>query len=93
MRVAIGATGRDLIRLVIAHSVRLLLAGTACGIGLTFVLSRLARSGGGDGSIYDPDWPAFVVPVLIVFVIGALATLMPSRRATKIDPAVLLRTT
>jgi predicted permease len=93
VRVAIGATGRDLIRLVTAHSLRLLLAGTACGVGLTFVLSRLARAGGGDGSIYDPDWPAFAVPVVIVFVIGALATLMPSRRATKIDPAVLLRTT
>ena len=93
VRVAIGATGRDLVRLVTAHSVRLLLMGTACGVGLTFALSRIVRAGGGDGSIYDPDWPAFAVPVLIVFVIGALATLMPSRRATKIDPAVLLRTT
>jgi len=93
VRVAIGATGRDLVRLVTAHSFRLVLVGTACGIGLTFALSRFARAGGGDGSIYDPDWPAFAVPVLIVFAIGAVATLIPSRRATKIDPAVLLRTT
>jgi len=93
VRVAIGATGRDLVTLVTAHSVRLVLVGTAAGIGLTFALSRVVRASGGAGSIYDPDWPAFVVPVLIVAVIAVLATLIPSRRATKIDPAVLLRTT
>jgi len=91
VRVAIGATGRDLVRLVTAHSARLVLIGTACGIGLTFALSRIVRASGGAGSIYDPAWPAFVVPVLIVAVIGALATLIPSRRALKINPAVVLR--
>jgi predicted permease len=93
VRVAIGATGRDLVRLVSAHSTRLVLMGTACGVGLTFALSRVVRASGGAGSIYDPDWPAFAVPVLIVAVIGALATWIPSRRALKINPAVLLRIT
>jgi predicted permease len=93
VRIAIGATERDLIRLVTAHSVRLVLFGTAAGIGLTFGLSRVVRASGGADGIYDPDWPAFVVPTLIVAVIAALATLVPSRRATTIDPAVLLRTT
>jgi len=91
VRVAIGATGRDLVRLVSAHSLRLVLLGTACGIGLTFALSRVVRASGGAGGIYDPDWPAFAVPVLIVAVIGALATWIPSRRALKINPAVVLR--
>jgi ABC-type antimicrobial peptide transport system permease subunit len=93
VRVAIGATGRDLVRLVTAHSARLVLIGTACGIGLTFALSRIVRASGGAGSVYDPDWPSFAVPVVIVAAIGAVATLIPSRRATKIDPAVLLRIT
>jgi len=47
---------------------------------------------GGAGSLYDPTWPAFVLPVLIVFVIAALATWIPTRRAMRINPALLLRT-
>ena len=91
VRVAIGATGRDLVRLVSAHSLRLVLLGSACGVGLTFALSRIVRASGGAGGVYDPDWPSFVVPVAIVAAIGALATWIPSRRALRIDPAVVLR--
>ncbi|HEV3057926.1 MAG TPA: ABC transporter permease [Vicinamibacterales bacterium] len=91
VRVAIGATGRDLLRLVTAQSARLIVTGIALGIGLTFALSRIVRASGGAGSIYDPDWPAFAAPVLIVAAIGGLATLVPSRRAMRIDPAAILR--
>jgi putative ABC transport system permease protein len=91
VRMAIGATARDLARLVSAHSLRLVAAGIACGIALTFALSRIVRASGGAGTIYDPDWPAFAAPVLIVAAIGALATFVPSRRAMRIDPAAVLR--
>lgn len=91
VRVAIGATGRDLVRLVTAHSARLFVTGAACGIAITFGLSRIVRASGGAGSVYDPDWPSFVVPVAVVAVIGAVATWIPSRRAMKIDPAGVLR--
>jgi len=93
VRVAIGATGRDLVRLVTAHSLRLVLLGTAFGIGLTFGLSRIVRASGGAGSVYDPTLTAFVVPILIVAVIGALATWIPSRRVMNINPALVLRNT
>jgi ABC-type antimicrobial peptide transport system permease subunit len=92
VRVAIGASRRDVIQLVVAHSLRLVAAGSALGIGVTFGLSRIVRAGGGGGSIYDPAWPSFAIPVLIVLAIGALATWLPSRRALRINPAVLLRT-
>jgi putative ABC transport system permease protein len=91
VRVAIGATGRDLVRLVTAHSLRLVVFGTTLGIGVTFALSRIVRASGGAGGVYDPDWPSFVVPVAIVAVIGAAATWIPSRRALRINPAVVLR--
>jgi putative ABC transport system permease protein len=91
VRIAIGATGRDLVRLVSAHSLQLVLLGTVCGVGLTFALSRVVRASGGAGGVYDPDWPSFVVPVVVVAAIGAAATWIPSRRAMKIDPAVVLR--
>jgi hypothetical protein len=58
-----------------------------------YALTRAMRAAGGGGSVFGPNWAAFTVPVLIVVVIGSLATWIPSRRALRIDPAVLLRTT
>jgi ABC-type antimicrobial peptide transport system permease subunit len=51
------------------------------------------RTRGEAGSIWDPGVEAFVIPILIVIVIGAVATWIPSRRALKINPAELLRAT
>jgi ABC-type lipoprotein release transport system permease subunit len=51
------------------------------------------RAAGGGESAFDPNWAAFVVPVVVVAVIAALATWIPSRRAMNINPAILLRTT
>jgi predicted permease len=91
VRVAVGATGRDLVRLVTAHTMRLILAGATAGIAVTFALSRVVRMNGGAGSVWDPGVGAFVIPVLLVIVIGAAATWIPARRALKINPAELLR--
>ena len=50
IRVAIGAERGHQIRVVFAHSLRLVMIGSACGIALTFGLSRLVRAAGGAGS-------------------------------------------
>jgi putative ABC transport system permease protein len=93
VRMAIGATGRDVVQLVAAHSVRLVMTGALVGVGVMWGLTRLLRASGGAGSAFDPTWIAFVMPFAIVAVIAALATWLPSRRARRIDPAVLLRAT
>jgi ABC-type antimicrobial peptide transport system permease subunit len=93
VRVAIGATDRDVIRLITRHTSRLVGIGAAIGVAVTFGLSRIVRAGGGAGSLYDPALLAFVVPVLTLIAIGALASWIPSRRALKINPAIVLRTT
>jgi putative ABC transport system permease protein len=92
VRVAIGATGGDVIRLVTAHSFRLVAGGSAVGLAVTFGLTRIVRASGGAGTPFDPSWPIFAIPVLMIAGIGALATWIPSRRALRINPAVLLRT-
>jgi predicted permease len=91
LRIAIGASGRDIVRLVTGHALRLVAAGTIIGIGATFALGRIVRASGGGGSFLDPRWPAFAAPVLIIAAIGLLATWVPSRRALRINPATLLR--
>jgi putative ABC transport system permease protein len=93
VRAAIGASGRDLVRLVTTATVRLVAMGSILGIAVTFALARVVRAAGGAGSVFDPPISAFVAPIVIVVAIGALATWVPSRRASKIDPATLLRTT
>ena len=91
VRIAIGATRRDVLRLVAAHSLRMLGVGSAIGIALTFALTRIAQ---GRGGVFDsPHWQAFVVPMLLILVIGTIATLIPMRRALRINPSSLLRTT
>ncbi len=92
VRVAVGATARDVVTLVTAHTVRLIATGSALGLLLMFGLARVVRAGGGAGSIWDPGLYSFLVPVVVVVVVGAVATWIPSRRALKIDPVVLLRT-
>jgi putative ABC transport system permease protein len=91
IRMAIGAARGNQIRLVMAHSLRLVAIGSTCGVALTFGLSRVVRAAGGAGSLYDPPWPAFVLPVLIVVIVAALATWIPTRRALRINPALLLK--
>jgi predicted permease len=93
VRIAIGATGGDVVRLVTAHTVRLIAIGTLLGTGTTFALSRVVRAVGGAGSIFDPPVEVFFAPLLVVVAIGALATWIPARRALKIDPSILLRAT
>jgi predicted lysophospholipase L1 biosynthesis ABC-type transport system permease subunit len=91
VRVAVGADRSHLIRLVAWQSLRVVAVGLLFGVGGTFALTRLAQGGGG---IFDsPGWSAFVVPMAIVALIGAVATWLPARRAVRTDPARLLRST
>ncbi len=93
VRVAIGASGQDLVRLITMHTLRLVATGATLGIGLTFGLSRLVRASGGAGSVFDPPLSAFLVPIGVIVVIAVLATWLPARRAAAIDPVKMLRTT
>ena len=69
-----------------------LVTGVVSGIGPA-LLADARGAAGGSGNVFDPDWPAFAVPVAVILVIGALATWIPSRRALTINPAILSRTT
>ena len=90
VRLAVGASTRQLATLIAILSFRLIGLGTVFGIGATFALSRFIR---GQGGVFDsPSFAVFVVPMIIVFAVGALATFVPTRRALATSPAGLLRT-
>ena len=90
LRVAVGASRRDLLRLVAGHSLKLLAVGTAIGIGATYALTRVAQ---GRGGVFDtPGWHTFAVPLILIVSVALIATIIPLRRALAINPATLLRT-
>lgn len=90
VRIAVGASWKDVATVVATHSLRLVAIGSALGVLATFGLTRLAQGAGG---VFDsPGWEAFVLPVVVLVTVGVFATWVPLRRATSINPSVLLRT-
>ncbi len=56
-----------------------------------FALSRVLRASGGAGSVFDPMPIAFIVPATLIVILGIAAAWLLARRASAIDPVVLLR--
>jgi predicted permease len=89
VRIALGARARDVARLVIGEAVRVGAVGIAIGVVLALWATRFVKS-----LLYDvsPTEPAIYVAVALVLrSVAVLASWMPARRATRVDPIVALR--
>jgi predicted permease len=93
VRAALGATAFDQLTLVALRSARLVVIGAGASVAVSFVLAQIARIAGGAGSVMDPPWTAFVLPGVVMVVVAAIATWLPTRRTRRIDPARLLKMT
>jgi putative ABC transport system permease protein len=89
IRVALGARGRDVLRLVLGHGLLLALAGVAFGLAGALVLTRLMKGLLFEVSAADPS--VYAVVSLLLVAVALAACLVPARRATKVDPMVALR--
>ena len=89
VRMALGATNRDVTRLVSLEGLRLTAIGLVIGLAIATALSfGLARVLYGVHA-FDPI--AFPVVVLVLLGTAALACWFPARRATRVDPMTALR--
>jgi predicted permease len=89
IRMALGATARDVLRLVMRQGGTQIGTGLAIGLVLAFGLSRVVRVIMFDVRPTDPA--VFGAIVLVITLVGMAASLVPARRATVVDPAVALR--
>src|SRR6185436_4794797 len=89
VRVAVGATRRDVYGLVIGQSVRLVLAGLAAGSVAALVLGRaLSRFLYG---VTPADPVTFAAVAALLLATALLAGFFPGRRAARVDPVRALR--
>ena len=89
VRVALGATAGDILKLVIGQGMRLAMFGAVIGLGASFILAGLIEK-----LLYGVkpwDLTAFVATPLLLLAVTFAATYLPARRALKIDPLVALR--
>jgi predicted permease len=89
VRVALGASRRDVLRLVIGHGMRLTLIGAMVGVPAAMIVTRL--TGGMLPGITNADPVIYAAVVLLLVASAFLASYVPARRATKVDPLVALR--
>jgi putative ABC transport system permease protein len=89
VRRALGASTSDVLRLVLGSAARVIAIGTAVGLVLSMILGRLLTTVLFGVEPMDPITFAFVGIVLALT--AAISTAGPAWRATRIDPAVALR--
>jgi ABC-type antimicrobial peptide transport system permease subunit len=89
VRMALGATSREILFTFGKRGLVLTVAGLAIGLALSTVASRFLNAllfG------FRPDLvPIITVVSLILLGVAALASLAPARRASRVDPAIALR--
>ena len=89
VRMALGADAPATLRLVLGKSMLLVGAGTICGLLASFALTRAMAGLLYDVSPLDPI--VFAAVSMLLATAGFVASLIPARRATRLDPILALR--
>jgi len=89
VRMALGATGKDVLQLTVGQTGRLTAVGVAIGLALSFLLQRLIEAGLLGVASSDARITLSLAAILAVSALAA--GYLPARRAAAIDPTVALR--
>jgi putative ABC transport system permease protein len=89
IRVTLGASPANVMRLILTESARLVLIGLAVGVPIALGLGRFLSNllfG-----IHAADPTTFTAVAFLLFTVATLAAYVPARRATRVDPMIALR--
>jgi ABC-type antimicrobial peptide transport system permease subunit len=88
VRMALGATALDILRLVLRSGVRLVAGGTALGVATSLLVTRLLADYLLGVNPIDPV--AFAGAAALLLAVTLVATYVPARRAARVSPAEAL---
>jgi ABC-type antimicrobial peptide transport system permease subunit len=89
IRMALGAQMKDVLKLVLRNAMSLVLVGAVLGLASAYAATRVMTSllfG-----VTPTDLATFIAVPLLLFLVALVASLIPARRATKVDPLIALR--
>jgi putative ABC transport system permease protein len=89
IRMALGARGADVLRLLIWQGIRLTLIGVTLGLAMAAALTRILQNMLFEVSASDPG--TFALLALVLLGVALIASYLPARRAAKLDPLLALR--
>jgi ABC-type antimicrobial peptide transport system permease subunit len=89
IRMALGASARDILKMVVGQGMLLALIGVVLGLGASFLLTRAMSSLLFNVSATDPL--TFIFISLLLVAVTLVACYIPARRATRVDPMNALR--
>ena len=89
VRMALGARRGDVLRMVVREGALLAVIGVAIGVVGAIAITRLAKSILFGVTATDPL--AFTATAVLLSIVAAIASYIPARRATRVDPLVALR--
>jgi putative ABC transport system permease protein len=89
VRMALGASRRKVLQLILSNGARLAAAGILCGMIGAFAVTRVVTSLLYNVSASDPF--SFVITAAFLAVVATVASYVPARRATAVDPLAALR--
>ena len=89
VRMALGATRVNILRLIAKDGLRMVLVGLAVGLGTALVVSRMLKTLLFQVSVYDPL--TYIAVPLLLSLVALVAILIPARAGTRVEPAITLR--
>lgn len=89
IHLALGADSSRVRRMILGHGLRLTIVGITLGGVVSVSAVRLLRAWMFEMSVYDA--PTFIAVAVLLCVVAMLASWLPARRASRVDPVFALR--